>query len=78
MRYGFYGVMAFLNMVPSYGKQLNQIEDIEGDSKVIHSSLQEMVFDQCDSLFKELDKWNECLEKPSVNSFVELSSDKEY
>ncbi|RBO83458.1 hypothetical protein DFP76_104277 [Marinomonas aquiplantarum] len=52
-------------MVPSYGKQLNQSEDIEKDSKAIHSSLQDMDFDQCDAFFEELERWNECLEKPS-------------
>ena len=64
-------------MVPSYGNQWNQSEDIKEDSKAINSSLQDMDFDQYDALFKELDKWHECLEKSSVNSFVEPWSDKE-
>lgn len=68
-------------MVPNYGKDLNPKTTKSGnlamtwDAAKIHSN--SMDFDQADALFKALDHWTECLEKPSASAFITPAPDKE-
>ncbi len=55
-------------MVPSYGNQSNQNDSLTADWEAMNSSLQEMDIHQYEALFKELEQWNECLEKSSIQN----------
>lgn len=59
--------------MPSYGNKSNQNDNLTEEWK----TLQEGHIHQYEALFKELDKWNECLEKSPVSGLMPPYPDKE-